>query len=107
MHCKYLFPIALVSLGIATEASAQSYYKNKAYQWKGNEIIQGKWKARVLSPTEITSSYVRQMSDGFMGWDNDPINRQPLTLEFADCVENMNMVENKALLKQLRIVKIR
>ena len=33
--------------------------------------------------------------------------KHTLTLEFADCVENMNMVENKALLKQLRIVKIR
>lgn len=76
MYSRYLLFIALASFGIGTDASAQSYYKNKAYQWKGNEIIQGQWKARALSPTEITSNYVRQMSDGFMGWDNDPINRQ-------------------------------
>ena len=30
-----------------------------------------------------------------------------LTLEFADCVENMNITENKALLDQLRIVRIK
>lgn len=80
MYCKSLLSIALVFLCVGTEVFAQSYYKNKSYQWKGNEMIQGKWKARVLSPTEITSNYVRQMSDGFMGWDNDPVNRQHWTL---------------------------
>lgn len=80
MKSKWMISLAVMALGAATTLSAQTYYKNKAYQWKGNEIIQGKWKARVVSPTEIRSNYVRQMSDGFMGWDNDPINRQQWTL---------------------------
>ena len=42
MYCKSLLSIALVFLCVGTEVFAQSYYKNKSYQWKGNEMIQGK-----------------------------------------------------------------
>lgn len=93
-----LITTALLTLGIATDASAQTYYKNKVYQWKGNEIIQGKEKARALSPTEITSNYVRKMSDGQIGWDNDPINRQRWTL--ARDISALPVYTSKSLLEQ-------
>lgn len=64
----------------ASCVTSQTYFKNKAYQWKGNEIIQGKEKGRALSATEMVSNYQRKVDGGFMGWDNDPINRQRWTL---------------------------
>lgn len=36
---------------------AQVIYKNSAYQWKANEFVQGKFKAKALSPTEMVSNY--------------------------------------------------
>ena len=39
------------------ESMSQNIYKNKSYKWKGNEIIQGKFKAKAISPTHITSNY--------------------------------------------------
>lgn len=71
-----IFTTLCLGLGLLSNVQAQTFYKNKAYQWKGNEIIQGKQKARAVSATEIVSNYERQMSAGFMGWDNDPVNRK-------------------------------
>lgn len=79
MKIKNFFLFALLC-SMATGATAQTYYKNKAYQWKGNEIIQGKEKGRAVSATEMTSNYQRKIDGGFMGWENDPINRQRWTL---------------------------
>ena len=55
MKIKNFFLFALLC-SMATGATAQTYYKNKAYQWKGNEIIQGKEKGRAVSATEMTSN---------------------------------------------------
>ena len=43
---------------LCTTSWAQVYYKNSEYQWKGNEILQGKFRGRAVSPTEVTSNYV-------------------------------------------------
>ena len=42
---------------MAMSASAQTIYKNPAYQWKGNQFIEGKYKAKALSATEMVSDY--------------------------------------------------
>lgn len=93
-----LITTAFLTLGIAINTQAQTYYKNKAYQWKGNEIIQGKEKARALSPTEITSNYVRKMSEGFIGWDEDPINRRHWSL--TRDISALPVYTSKSLLEQ-------
>ena len=62
MKIKNFFLFALLC-SMATGATAQTYYKNKAYQWKGNEIIQGKEKGRAVSATEMTSNYQRKIED--------------------------------------------
>ncbi|MCQ2146961.1 MAG: hypothetical protein MJZ16_05525, partial [Bacteroidales bacterium] len=49
--------VGMLSMGLAL-ASAQTIYKNKQYQWKGNEFTQGKYKSKATSSTQITSSYV-------------------------------------------------
>ena len=43
---------------LCTTSWAQVYYKNSEYQWRGNEILQGKFRGRAVSPTEVTSNYV-------------------------------------------------
>jgi hypothetical protein len=50
------FLSALISF-FPMESMSQNIYKNKSYKWKGNEIIQGKFKAKAISPTHITSNY--------------------------------------------------
>lgn len=51
--------IAILSLVFAGyAASAQTIYKCKEYQWKGNQILQGKFKATAKSATDIISNYV-------------------------------------------------
>ena len=39
-------------------AMAQTIYQNSEYQWKGNQFIQGKFKATAKSATDIVSNYV-------------------------------------------------
>lgn len=56
-HKVSLLILAAATTLIATDCFAQTIYKNKAYQWKGNEIIQGKFKAKALSPTQVISNY--------------------------------------------------
>jgi hypothetical protein len=60
---------------------AQTYYKNKAYTWRGNEFIQGKMKARAVSATEMTSTYERMVYGGFMPSAPDAVDRRHWTLK--------------------------
>jgi hypothetical protein len=60
---------------------AQTYYKNKAYTWRGNEFIQGKMKARAVSATEMTSTYERMVYGGFMPSAPDAVDRKHWTLK--------------------------
>ena len=77
---KTLSILLLSALAVTTVPSmAQNIYKNKSYQWKGNEIIQGKFKAKALSPTQVTSNYVPQPSQ--MEVKADMIDRQNWTLK--------------------------
>ncbi|MCR5696751.1 MAG: hypothetical protein K6G73_07240 [Marinilabiliaceae bacterium] len=39
-------------------AMAQTIYQNNEYKWKGNQFIQGKFKATAKSATDIVSNYV-------------------------------------------------
>ncbi|MCF0196655.1 MAG: hypothetical protein HUK03_05400, partial [Bacteroidaceae bacterium] len=43
---------------MAGVSHAQVIYKNKGYQWKPAEIVQGKFKGKALSPTRVVSNYV-------------------------------------------------
>ena len=47
----------LLCAALATSASAQTIYKTPAYQWKGNQIIEGKYRAKALSDNVMTSNY--------------------------------------------------
>ncbi len=47
----------VAALATTPETQAQNIYRTPNYQWKGNQIIQGKYKARALSATEIVSNY--------------------------------------------------
>lgn len=62
---------------------AQVYYKNKAYQWKGNEFIQDKFKAKALSATEMVSNYKPNENSGVKGMPDKPgvIDREHWTLK--------------------------
>lgn len=40
-----------------SQLAAQTIYKNDGYQWKGNEITQGKFKGKAVSATKMTSNY--------------------------------------------------
>ena len=50
--------LILLALAVSCAASAQVIYKNKGYQWKGNQITQGKFTGKALSATQVTSNYV-------------------------------------------------
>ena len=39
-------------------AMAQTIYQNNEYKWKGNQFIQGKFRATAKSATDIVSNYV-------------------------------------------------
>lgn len=63
--------------------SAQNIYKNKAYQWKGNAVVQGKFQGKAVSPTEITSNYKPIEGVGIEGMPEMPgvVNREHWTLK--------------------------
>lgn len=49
---------SLAAMMVSTaSASAQTIYKNAGYQWRGNQFIEGKYKATAKSATEMTSNY--------------------------------------------------
>ncbi len=52
---KQIFSLCAATLALT--ASAQTIYKNAAYQWKGNQFVEGKYKAKAVSATEMTSNY--------------------------------------------------
>ena len=54
---KTLSMLLLLLLAIA-EGQSQTFYKNSKYQWKGNEIVQSKFRGRATSPTRVESNYV-------------------------------------------------
>ena len=53
-HTARLFFIALLA---TTGLQAQTIYKNKAYQVKANEVVQGKFRGKAVSPTRVVSNY--------------------------------------------------
>ena len=72
-------------LAIVCASNAQTIYKNSEYQWKGNQFIQGKFKATAKSATDIVSNYVEtewnSPAPNFMP-DIDPgIDREHWTLK--------------------------
>lgn len=75
----------LVLLAIGSAAQAQTIYKNGEYQWKGNQILQGKFKATAKSATEIVSNYVESEwnspAPNFMPNIDPGINREHWTLK--------------------------
>ena len=75
----------LALLAIVCASNAQTIYKNSEYQWKGNQFIQGKFKATAKSATDIVSNYVEtewnSPAPNFMP-DIDPgIDREHWTLK--------------------------
>ena len=75
----------LALLAIVCASNAQTIYKNSEYQWKGNQFIQGKFKATAKSATDIISNYVEtewnSPAPNFMP-DIDPgIDREHWTLK--------------------------
>ena len=48
---------ALAALLGCSSAVGQTIYRTSDYQWKGNQFIQGKFKAKANSATDITSNY--------------------------------------------------
>ena len=61
MNKPFLF---LCAATLALTASAQTIYKNVEYQWRGNQFVEGKFRAKAVSPTEMTSNYKSEwMSD--------------------------------------------
>lgn len=54
---KKLF-LFFTATAICSISSAQTIYKTEAYQWKGNQFIQGQFKAQAKSATDIYSNYV-------------------------------------------------
>lgn len=55
---KHITTSLFAALLLATSASAQVIYKNKGYQLKANEVVQGKFHGRATSPTRVVSNYV-------------------------------------------------
>lgn len=56
-YTRFLFMCCAVMLS-SMAVRAQVIYKNKGYQWKGSEIVQGKFKGRAVSATKVVSNYV-------------------------------------------------
>ncbi len=54
---KTLLLCLVVLLGL-TEGRAQTFYKNGEYRWQGNEIVQGRFRARATSESQVRSNYV-------------------------------------------------
>ena len=50
--------LAASVLFLTASLSAQTIYKNKGYQWKPTEIVQGKFHGKALSATKVVSNYV-------------------------------------------------
>ena len=48
---------ALTITAVCASVAAQTIYKNSEYTWKGNQFTQGKYVAKALSATEMTSNY--------------------------------------------------
>ncbi|MBO7467686.1 MAG: hypothetical protein J6T94_08415 [Bacteroidaceae bacterium] len=52
---KSIFLLAM--LLVVVTAHSQNIYRNSAYRWKGNEFVQGSFRAKAESPTSIRSNY--------------------------------------------------
>ena len=72
--------LAIAGLSLPALLQAQTHYQNSAYKWKGNEFVQGKFRARATSPTDIYSNYKDEWTSAapnFMPADIVPdINRE-------------------------------
>ena len=78
---KHLIAVlAIAGLSLPALLQAQTHYQNSAYKWKGNEFVQGKFRARATSPTDIYSNYKDEWTSAapnFMPADIVPdINRE-------------------------------
>lgn len=63
MKTHFSFPLlslALFALVPCSSTVAQTIYKTSDYQWKGNQFIQGKFKATAKSATDIYSNYIEK-----------------------------------------------
>ena len=71
--------MTLLAIGAAA-SQAQTIYKNSEYQWKGNQFIQGKFRATAKSATDIVSNYVEPewgtSAPNYMPQMEDGINRE-------------------------------
>lgn len=52
--------LAALAAALLMPAQAQLIYKTADYQWRGNQFIQGKNRARANSATDITSNYTSE-----------------------------------------------
>ena len=74
----------LFFLAFGCASHAQVIYKNSEYLWKGNQFIQGTFKAQAKSATDIVSNYVENgwntSAPNFMPQMNTGINREHWSL---------------------------